>query len=167
MTAVAIQIDTAFPAQSDAGPRAVCLDGPVVRSVGRMPLLHVPKVSWWQRARLAKLDLPETQDMIGHMAQVACGGGTDTDMSDIAMALHQITQSSFAPELWHSLEPYFQVEGPCGSYDDARAVQVYALYIYVSGSDDVAAQIEAVVPMTQDMRTLRHDLTQARSQLRG
>ena len=116
----------------------------------RLPLIQTPRVSWWQCRRLSRAGFPETQDMVADLISVS----QDADET-VALALDQIVQSSFAPELQNTLAMYLTFEGTPDVYDPMRVAQVYTLYSYVTGTDETARAIIEIVPMTEDLKAMR------------
>lgn len=125
-------------------------------SAVRLPVIHTPRVSWWQCTRLSRLGFPTVKDMVGEMA-AAMRNADET----VAQAVEQLVQSSFAPELQNTLEMYFTYEGAPDVYDGKRVSQVYVLFAFVTGTEDTAQAIQQIVPMTEDVKAMRARIAMA------
>lgn len=119
-------------------------------SAVRLPVIHVPRLSWWQCTRLSRLGFPDPKQMVAEMTEMS-----RTADEAVAHALEQVLQSSFAPEIRNAIEMYLAYEGTPEIYDPMRVFQAYALYSYATGVEDEARRINKVVPMTEDMKALR------------
>lgn len=122
----------------------------------RLPVIQTPRVSWWQCRRLSRAGFPDTQEMVADLISA-----TQEADGTVVQALDQIVQSSFAPELQNTLEMYLTFEGTPDVYDPMRVAQVYTLYSYVTGTDETANAITDIVPMTEDIKSMRARIAMA------
>lgn len=141
----------------------------------RLPRIEVPKLSFWQRAKLRRLKLPTTADQLSDMVSVATDispydwrstgvlvGVQELDeyLSDhpnlrLRRGLHQIAQSTFAPDRFADFESYFKAHTRKGTTDKRRVLQAYVPFLYVTGSKDAAQKIREIVQMPKDLQAMR------------
>mgnify|MGYP001799819029 CR=1 FL=1 len=141
----------------------------------RLPRIKVPRLSFWQRAKLRRLKLPATAEQLSDMAAVATDispydwrstgvlvGVAELDeyLSDhpnlrLRRGLQQIAQSSFAPDRFADFESYFKAHTRKGTPDRRRLLQAYVPFLYVTGSKDTAQKISDIVQMPKDLQAMR------------